>query len=778
MGIKDGPSGGELDGPLGGSSTVPRPGKTKLPPNGLRVKIPSLLLATNAWIGHRAKKPLVLPDGRKAAKTNLPDTWRSFDDGLKFYAKTHKDPNAGLGFVFQRDQGVTFIDFDHCLTDDGALKSWAAPILAPFQGKTFIERSVSGSGLHVLALGTIVRARPHLVPPGATGDEHIDVYNDLRFVALTGDAFDGAPITLAPMQAEIDAMLAPFDTGPAKETGDGPGWEDLSAAQLEERLEEVTSALSVLDPDMAYEEWLRVGMAVHHGLGDRGLALWDEWSSRGAKYHKGECAQRWSSFHRSGITLGTIFHMARQLDWRSPLDDPKRQFDPIETAPEPERDLNDLPFEEAGFHEWVAMGYQLWKPNPKQEVLVPCFNEANLHRFFTHHEDWGSHLRFNIRSQFPEVDGQTIDTHRSYRALAQSHAHLGWTKRAYSVKTVQAVIQAVAEKQEFDPVAELLRTFEWDGEKRIETLCALLGLEDAPITRRCLTRWLIGAVARAFKPGCRMQNMLLLLGPQGRHKSGFFARLAMKPEWFHESHIDIKGKEGYITLDRKWIVEFAELDGLRKVDIEKVKAFISESVSNYRSPYARVSLDHPRHFVLGGTANEDKILRDPPGARRFWPLRCAGELNVKLLTEQFVQQVWAEARTLFENGVRWWDEGNEVTEINERNAEFFAESISDTMISKTVEEEFATHGALRMKQLVARLLELRVVSPATPENAVASVLRRHGWTDQIMRVDGAVNRFWFSPRVPSDKRKDAAVIVFNEWRRSTGALDPVEEQKP
>lgn len=717
----------------------------------------------------------MLPNGTRAAKTNAPNTWRPFEDALAFYARTLKDPNAGLGFVFQREQGVTFIDFDHCLDATGAVKSWAEPFLAPFRGQTFIERSLSGSGLHVLILGGVKRAHPKLIPSGAIGDEHIEVYDNLRFVALTGDTFDNAPATLAPMQDELDVMLASLGVED-REAGDGsPAHDKLSPQQLEERIEEVKSALGAIDPDLTYEEWVRVGMAIHHGLGDRGLAFWDEWSSRGSKYKQGECAERWSSFRRSGITLGTLFFMATELGWRSPLDDPKRQFQPVEEV-EDERDLSDIPFEEGAFQEWVQTGYQLWKPNPKQDILVPCFNEANLHRFFTHHTDWGNRLRFNIRSQYPEVDGQTIDTHRSYRALAQSHAHLGWTKRAYGVKTVQAVIQAVAERQVFDPVAELLRTFEWDGEHRIETLCATLGLEDTPVTRRCLTRWLIGAVARAFKPGCRMQNMLLLLGPQGRHKSGFFARLALRPEWFHESHIDIKGKEGYITLDRKWIVEFAELDGLRKVDIEKVKAFISESVSNYRSPYARIAEDHPRHFVLGGTANEDKILRDPTGARRFWPIRCGAELNIHALTAEFVQQIWAEARTLFTNGVRWWDEGAEVAEVNARNAEFYADSVSDVMIAKVVEEEFATHGALRMKQLIARLLELHVIQPATPENAVGSVLRRHNWTDQSVRVDGAVVRFWFSPRVPTEKRRDAAVIVFSDWKKSSGILDPVEEK--
>lgn len=746
----------------------------KVAPAELRVKIPSLLVATDAWIGHRAKKPLLLPYGQRAAKTNVKATWRPFADAHRFYEHTFPDPTAGIGFVFSREQGVVFIDFDHCLDAEGKVKPWAEPHLAPFRGKTFIERSLSGTGLHVLVLGSVERAIVGFIPPGASKEleEHIEIYNNLRFCAVTGDVFDSAPVTLTPMQAEVDAIVALV---PSKSDGDGSAPADgLSPQQLTEREEEVRSALLLLDPDMTYEEWLRIGMAVHHGLGSRGFALWDEWSSRGSKYQKGECSERWETFQRSGITLGTLFHAANELGWKSPLHTPERDFKPItdeEMGPEPR--LEDLTYGDGSFQEWAHGGYQLWQPNPKQEILVPCFNEANLHRFFTHHEDWGDRLRYNIRSQLPEIDGEVIDIHRTYRALAQSHAFLGWTKRAYSVGTVQHVIQAVAERHPFDPIAEWLKSLEWDGKRRLENLCETLGLEDTPITRRCLVRWLTGAVARAFRPGCKMQNMLLLLGPQGRYKSGLLERLASRPEWFHESHVELKNKEGYITLDRKWIVEFAELDGLRKVDIEKVKAFISDATQNYRAPYAKTAKDHPRHFVLAGTANEDRVLRDPTGARRFWPIRCSGTINLRELTPEVVRFLWAEARTLYENGVRWWDETSEVDEVNKRNTEFYAESVSDTMIIKVVEEEFAAHGALQMKQLIARLLELHIVQASTPENAIGAVLRRHEWVDQRVRLDDASSRrFWFAPTTPADKRPTAARALHVEWLKSTGAFTP------
>lgn len=88
-----------------------------------------------------------------------------------------------------------------------------------------------------------------------------------------------------------------------------------------DRIAQVYSALYFLDPDMGYLDWLKVGMALHHGAGggQDGLALWDEWSQRGSLYNEGECAYRWVTFGRSDFTekrppatVKKLFWMARQ----------------------------------------------------------------------------------------------------------------------------------------------------------------------------------------------------------------------------------------------------------------------------------------------------------------------------------------------------------------------------------------------------------------------------------------------------------------------------------
>jgi putative DNA primase/helicase len=85
------------------------------------------------------------------------------------------------------------------------------------------------------------------------------------------------------------------------------------------RIAEITSATNSLPPDIPYQEWLNIGMALHDAFNgaSQGLAIWDEWSSKGSAYRPGECACKWASFQwRKGVTVQTVFKMAAEAGWR------------------------------------------------------------------------------------------------------------------------------------------------------------------------------------------------------------------------------------------------------------------------------------------------------------------------------------------------------------------------------------------------------------------------------------------------------------------------------
>lgn len=88
--------------------------------------------------------------------------------------------------------------------------------------------------------------------------------------------------------------------------------EDETFDEDEPEMEYIRQDLSRIPPDCGYDEWVRVGMALHSIKAPWGFELFDEWSSGGEKYKKGECEKKWNSFQPDkGITWRTISHISQ-----------------------------------------------------------------------------------------------------------------------------------------------------------------------------------------------------------------------------------------------------------------------------------------------------------------------------------------------------------------------------------------------------------------------------------------------------------------------------------
>lgn len=208
------------------------------------------------------------------------------------------------------------------------------------------------------------------------------------------------------------------------------------------------------------------------------------------------------------------------------------------------------------------------------------------------------------------------------------------------------------------PVREYLRGLVWDGAARMETLFVdYLGAEDSKYTRAVTRKALIGAAARILMPGCKHDHMLVLVGPQGSYKSTTLKKLGK--DWFSDSLYTMGGKEAYEQLQGNWIIELSEMAAARKAEVEQIKQFVSKQEDNYRAAYARRTQCHPRQCAFFGTTNDEEFLRDPTGARRFWPIVVteAGKTLGAGLTEAVVDQIWAEAVACYDAGETWYLDG-------------------------------------------------------------------------------------------------------------------------
>jgi predicted P-loop ATPase len=211
----------------------------------------------------------------------------------------------------------------------------------------------------------------------------------------------------------------------------------------------------------------------------------------------------------------------------------------------------------------------------------------------------------------------------------------------------EKVIKRLCWQNSFHPVRDYFATLTWDSTPRIaEWLIRAGGAEDSEYTRTVSSIVLIAAVRRIKHPGCKYDEMLVLESKQGFEKSSALKALCPVPDWFTDDiQLNVTAQRMIETTLGKWIVEVAELSGMRQSLNEMLKANLSRQVDGpARMAYAHLPIERPRQFIFIGTTNSDNYLADPTGARRFWPIKVSRfDLN---WIAQHRDQLWAEAVAL------------------------------------------------------------------------------------------------------------------------------------
>lgn len=208
------------------------------------------------------------------------------------------------------------------------------------------------------------------------------------------------------------------------------------------------------------------------------------------------------------------------------------------------------------------------------------------------------------------------------------------------------------EKNSYHPIKDYLNGVEWDGVERVDKLLVkYFGTEDNLYTREAIRKMLVGAVARIFEAGVKFDLTLVLVGEQGTFKSTFISKLG--GIWFSDSFSTFHGKDAFEQLQGAWLIEMAELSGLRKSDVETVKHFTAKQEDTYRPAYGRTTETYLRQCVFFGTTNKKGFLTDPTGNRRFMPIDINVDKRLQIpskMTKEEIDQIWAEAVSLYRKG--------------------------------------------------------------------------------------------------------------------------------
>lgn len=607
-------------------------------------------------------------DGRTIG-TNDPEKWLSFDDARKLYEAGGYD---GVGVLLSSLVGFIGIDLDNCLDDSGHALPESKELVEAFLGLGgYMERSPSGKGLRQFIKGRL----PSGYKEKAAWGEIYD-YRSTRYLTLTGavwpDWLQQVGLVIE-NQKGLDAFMSQFGekrAAPAMARGEGADFPEVKRTAAE-----VLALLKQHNRQGKVTRLLAGDTSDHdgdHSDADDDLCCQAAYFCRDPEVidqimrGSGLMRPKWDDMRGSETYGQRTIRIALNQQSRN-YDEDKAEKQKAASAAKKEKaelvklaadvmvgGIADLMTSRGGIklNPWVLSELLL---RDKRLIGVLHFDE------FSGYVICNRPLSevLNDKSA-PARIGRIDDDH--IRAFGR------WFGRAWGLslkpEQVGAAVIACAEAVRINPVIQKLEALEqaWDGKPRIDSwLVAYCKAETkrgadniSEYVAAVGARFLISAVARAFKPGCKADCMLVLEGQQGARKSSAVRVLteAVGPEYFREGFHLGGGKDDQIALRGRWVVEWGEMSGLGKRDRNELKTFLSQQTDSYRQPYGGLEKDWPRTAVFVGTTNDGDYLADPTGGRRFWPV-TVGRVDLDRLRRD-APQLWAEAVHRYKAGESWW----------------------------------------------------------------------------------------------------------------------------
>lgn len=490
------------------------------------------------------------------------------------------------------------------------------------------------------------------------------------------------------------------------------------------------------DP-LGYDEWRDVVSGIHHAThgSEEGYQLALAFSSRAPHFEQDELDLKvWAWLDNktdaaNPITEKTVFATARRYGWVDVSADDFEDLTP--TAPAEKVELPLPGFQRDG--------------NGKIEATV-----GNVRAALLRPDVSGMDIRFDaFRAEIvfadPERPGQWMpfkDQH--YFDLRFTLERLGF--KPVGRELIRDAVHWLASIQEIDTAQVWLGGLKWDGVPRVDRfLTRYFNTEDSPYAT-AVSRYAWTAMAgRVLVPGIKADMAVILTGEQGQRKSSGIEALAPF-DTFREMNFN-QPEEARARLMRGClVVELGELSGLKTRAVEEIKAWTSRRKEDWTPKYQEFAVSLLRRCLFWGTSNPTEVLDDPTGARRWLPLE-SGRVRVEDIARDR-DQLWAEARVLFEQGGVAWEEAERLArDVHERftvDADSWEDALRTWLETpdiggvKPSSEPFRTRDALVGIGLPDRAIK------RVDETRCARALRAIGYEQKVARFKtGKPGRWWF-----------------------------------
>ncbi|MCY6493138.1 VapE domain-containing protein [Leptolyngbya sp. GGD] len=358
---------------------------------------------------------------------------------------------------------------------------------------------------------------------------------------------------------------------------------------------------------------------------------------------------------------------------------------------------------------------------------------------------FGDRFKYNTLKQQVELDGKRFSLDGVKARLATEY---GFQPRIKGKDDFCDLFLLTVKANSYDPILDYLESV---YQKYGNDTSILEGLaerhfgQDETIANTMTVKWLIGAVARIYQPGCKVDSALFLQGKQGYFKSSWFKTMAGGSEYFADGLGDVTTKDNLMKMHQHWICEWAELETVfRKKEMSAVKEFLTQTRDTFRKPYGRDVEPYDRKSVICGTTNEQEFLSDSTGNRRFWTVEVTRKIDLKLVSKER-DRIWAAIVSLYKNGHPW-----HLSELEDKAAEAAAKQFEtqDPWVQR-IEEACGQSRFITIQIILDDVLKIEPGRQTSADKRRAkAVLEQLGWTPDRDYLNGIRVRGYSAPQLP------------------------------
>lgn len=366
----------------------------------------------------------------------------------------------------------------------------------------------------------------------------------------------------------------------------------------------------------SYHDWLRVGFALADQFGEAGRDYFHRLSQASRKYDTRQCDKQYNNClkaGRTGVTIRTLYFLAKQAGVATYSAQTRLILTVAQQAKKAHRHKEDVV---RGLREFEDIPTEASQPIIDQVYSVKerIESEENL---IDKLELWlrqNYDLRKNIITGKLELPTGEVDDDQMNSIYRQA-------KKVFDREVNYELLDRVIHSDftpRFNPLKDFLLAHAEDPAPGnvMDEYCACFTTDNDPYFRHFFERWMVGLIESIH--GQHSPLMLVYTGPQNNGKTRAFRNLlpAELRRYYAESKLDA-GKDDEILMCRKLIIMDDEMSGKSKAEERHMKELTSKDIFTLRAPYGRHNVDLKRLAVLCGTTNDERVLNDPTGNRRY-----------------------------------------------------------------------------------------------------------------------------------------------------------------